>query len=116
MASNWPPIADIPAGHQIGPYHPLRGYEFYDGPNEIRNVKFFNFKDNSRRKASAISMLRDDQFHIQQRNRARQVSVTDGSRKYYFPDLSHVRCLLYDFDPWPNGVLGRRQDGRLPRL
>jgi hypothetical protein len=27
----------------LGPFYPRRGYEFYDGPNELRTSQFYGF-------------------------------------------------------------------------
>eukprot|EP01128_Nolandella_sp_AFSM9_P004867 TRINITY_DN227_c0_g1_i3.p1 TRINITY_DN227_c0_g1~~TRINITY_DN227_c0_g1_i3.p1 ORF type:complete len:887 (+),score=161.62 TRINITY_DN227_c0_g1_i3:1725-4385(+) len=93
--------ADIPDGHMIGPYYPLRGPESYDGANEFSNIRCYNFHPNSRRDASCISMLRDDEFTISPYNRAQQIESPDDSVLISFPDLVHdgdKSSLLWDMD------------------
>lgn len=87
--------ADIPPGYQLGPYYPIRGYEFYDGPNELRNLRCYAYHADPLRDAACISMLRDDQFSISPFNRASQILSPDDSTIISFPDLTHVPSLPF---------------------
>jgi hypothetical protein len=64
---NYPSVSSIPAGQLTGPLYPFRGYEFYDGPNELKTSSFYGYKSDSRNRASTISMLRQDQFRYADR-------------------------------------------------
>jgi hypothetical protein len=68
---------------------PIRGYEFYDGPNTVRNIRCSGFVPDGDREASCISMLREDEFTIAPTNEASQVVLSDSSRMVMFPDYVH---------------------------
>jgi len=63
---------------------PVRGYEFYDGPNMLSNAVFYDFVSNAKRQASAIGQLWNDRFAMSIDNRAEKIFIDPASNRLYF--------------------------------
>lgn len=66
---------------------PIRGFEFYDGPNGFKNVQFANFQplalaDGTTREAGALSYLHFTVFAIDSRNFASGAQFTNARPVY----------------------------------
>jgi len=89
------------------PGYPIRGFEFYDGPVSVAHCQFWQYKWNGFRKASALSMLRKNQFSIAPTNDAKGIYITDGSVPVMFPDLVHDGDYASVFKDLDGTVTGR---------
>jgi len=109
-SGNYDWIDGVPGTYRTIPKsasYPIRGYEFYDGPNELRNCRFYNFRPSERRNASAISMLRQDQFSIAPTNRAEQVVVDGVTQMLNFQDFVHDGDKASVFIDMDGSITGR---------
>ena len=57
---------------------PLRGFEFYDGPVQVRGVRFENFKPTGQRQAGALGALRFSPFFTHPQSSASGLSFVNA--------------------------------------
>lgn len=69
------------------PEAPRVGFEFYDGPVHLSDVRFVAFEDTPARKAGALTVLRFSPFFLDPRNSVRSARF-DRARPVYLPPKS----------------------------
>lgn len=60
------------------PGTPLRGFEFYDGPVQVRGVRFENFQSDGQRQAGALGALRFSPFFTHPQSSASALSFVNA--------------------------------------
>jgi len=75
----WDDASDPVAG---GYKYPIRGFEFYDGQEGVKNVAFVNYAANANRQAGALSYLRNNRFGIVPQNFLEAASFVSANPVY----------------------------------
>jgi len=107
------PTGGAPRTYPKNSDYPIRGFELYDGPVSMENVRFAKFIPSAVRNASGISMLREDPFPIFPVSDAKQVRVLDGSLLVYFQDFIDDGDKNVAFRDLDGTVTGRPPTGDL---
>ncbi|WP_232427015.1 G8 domain-containing protein [Teredinibacter turnerae] len=66
--------------------YPVRGFEFYDFTNRLRNVTFRNYTDNATRNTGAISYLLYSDFPISTANSVEGLTF-ENAKPVFFPEM-----------------------------
>lgn len=101
--------------------HPIRGFEFYDGPVSVEDTTFAGFHTNALRPSGGLGFLLKNRFTQHPGNFATGLRFPDASNRVHQPDPvagydGDASSLFTDRDGTTTGVPGGVVSGRNPFL